>query len=74
MNIRVISNRRMAMTNSTTTENTLVNEEKLLSCEICLNTVPPSEADSVEGQEYVAYYFGLECYEFWVQQKDLDIE
>lgn len=39
-----------------------------MSCDICLEQVPASEAGNIEAQEYVAHYFGLECYARWSAQ------
>ena len=57
--------KRDSLTNNTTIEN-----EPLLSCDICLTDVPISEAGCMESEEYVAFYFGLECYEQWLRQKE----
>jgi hypothetical protein len=39
--------------------------EGQVSCEYCRKNIPHSEAYQPEGQEYVAYFCGLECYEAW---------
>lgn len=53
------------MTDNTNQENTLPEDDQLVSCEICLKSVPLSEADIVEASDYVAYFCGLECYDIW---------
>lgn len=44
-------------------------EEETLSCEVCLESVPAVDDEYGETDEYVAYYYGLECYELWQQKK-----
>ena len=39
-----------------------------VECEICLEEIPISEAKSEEASDYVAHYFGLECYAIWKSQ------
>lgn len=58
------------MSQHTPNKNTVIPEQELLSCEICLTSVPTSEAGNIEGEEYVAFFFGLECYEQWLQLQD----
>lgn len=41
---------------------------KVLSCEQCLDEIPPSLADNPEAPDYVAHYCGLNCLDEW--QKD----
>ncbi len=53
------------MTENTTSENSLPEDDQLVSCEVCLKSVPASEADIVEANDYVAYFCGLECYDIW---------
>lgn len=42
----------------------------LISCEVCLQSIPKEEAESVETDEYVAYFCGLDCYDLWVRQNE----
>ena len=44
--------------------------EPKVSCDVCLTEIPHSEARSAEGQEYVRYFCGLDCYERWLQEDD----
>jgi len=37
----------------------------LVACEICLKEIPKSVCLCAEGNDYVAYFCGLECYEEW---------
>jgi hypothetical protein len=46
-----------------------VMQEYFASCEICMKEIPVSEASSDEASDYVIYYFGLECYETWLEQE-----
>lgn len=47
----------------------LPNNEQLLSCEICLRSIPLSESEISEVEDYVVYFCGLECYDIWRKQK-----
>ena len=44
-------------------------DEQLVSCEICLKSIPVAESNSVETEDYVAYFCGLECYDLWKRQQ-----
>jgi hypothetical protein len=35
------------------------------SCEICLEEIPDSEANSREASDYFAHFCGLDCYQEW---------
>lgn len=39
-----------------------------IACEICLREVPLSEAENPEAEDYVAHFWGLECFEIWKNQ------
>lgn len=51
---------------------TLPHDDQIISCEICLKSVPVSEADFTEAEEYIAYFCGLECYDIWRHTKSTD--
>ncbi len=36
-----------------------------LSCSECLEEIPASVANSLEGKDYIHYFCGLECYATW---------
>lgn len=36
-----------------------------VNCEVCLQEIPATEARSAEGQDYVLYFCGLDCYDKW---------
>ncbi len=38
---------------------------ELIACEICLQEIPASAAQSEEAADYVHYFCGLECLEIW---------
>ena len=40
-----------------------------IPCEICLKEVPPSEAEISEASDYIRYYFGVDCFAIWKNQK-----
>ncbi|MCW9012456.1 MAG: DUF3330 domain-containing protein [Gammaproteobacteria bacterium] len=42
---------------------------ELISCEICLKSIPKSDSTSAEADDYIAYFCGLECYDQWVKSK-----
>ena len=43
-------------------------EQGLVSCEVCLTSIPKASAEHAETEDYVAYFCGLECYDQWVKQ------
>jgi hypothetical protein len=43
-------------------------EVDIVSCEICMKEIPPSEARSSEASDYVIHFCGLECYGKWRKQ------
>jgi len=47
---------------------TLPENDQLLSCELCLKSIPLSEYEISEAEDYVAYFCGLECYDVWRKQ------
>ena len=48
-------------------------DDKLLSCEVCLEEMPASGAKSEEVEEYIYYFCGPDCYKEWLQgNKDED--
>lgn len=49
-------------------------EQQLVSCEICLKSIPVSEARHAETDDYVAYFCGLDCYDLWIKQQALEEE
>ena len=46
-------------------ENLDQSPEPKVSCDVCLTEIPETEARSAEGEEYVRYFCGLDCYERW---------
>ena len=44
----------------------------LVACKICMKEIPVSEAKSEEATDYVAHYWGLECYAIWKAQQHKD--
>jgi len=42
--------------------------KQLVSCEVCMQEIPRSEAKVDEASDYVAYFCGLDCFDKW--QKD----
>lgn len=44
-------------------------DDDLISCEICLKEVPGSDVKSVELNDYVVHFCGLECYDKWQHQE-----
>lgn len=53
------------MTDKTSSSSTLPTDEQIVSCKLCLESVPLSESDISEAEDYVAYFCGLECYDEW---------
>jgi hypothetical protein len=46
--------------------------EGRVGCEYCKRHIPRSEAFQPEGEEYVAYFCGLDCYEAWRKEAEGD--
>lgn len=38
---------------------------EMVQCEVCMTEVPVSVAQSVEGNDYVRHFCGLECLGLW---------
>ena len=53
------------MSQSKHSKHSLPDDDQLVSCEICLKSVPLSEADVAEAEDYVVYFCGLDCYAEW---------
>jgi len=47
----------------------LPHDDQLVSCEQCLKSIPLSESEVSEAEDYVAYFCGLECYQAWLNQQ-----
>ena len=47
-------------------------ESELLACDICMQEIPVDEIKNEEAVDYVIYYYGLECYARWKQQRRYD--
>ena len=47
-----------------------VENQELISCEVCLKSIPKQDSKSVEADDYVAYFCGLDCYDAWVKKSD----
>ena len=43
-----------------------------VSCEVCLEQIPSSEAHMEEANDYVMYFCGLDCYKVWREKSDND--
>ena len=43
-----------------------------LACEVCMKEIPASEARSEEATDYVIYFCGLDCYDSWRSQNQID--
>jgi len=57
------------LSHSDHSRDTLPKDEQRLSCELCLSSIPLSEFEISEAEDYVAYFCGLECYDIWRNQK-----
>jgi len=62
------------MSNTALKYSSLPDEEQLISCKTCLDSVPLSESQIAEAEEYVAYFCGLECYDLWIHQQKKEVE
>ena len=45
-------------------------DQPLISCEICLKSISKQDSKSVEVDDYVAHFCGLDCYDNWVKQSE----
>ncbi|MDH5483755.1 MAG: DUF3330 domain-containing protein [Gammaproteobacteria bacterium] len=45
-------------------------DDELISCDICMKTIPRSASKSVEVDDYVAHFCGLDCYQSWLDKDD----
>jgi len=43
---------------------------EVVSCELCLSEVPASAVATMEVEDYVHHFCGLECLEKWHQQPE----
>jgi len=60
------------MSNVTLQHSPLPDDEQLVSCKTCLESIPLSESQISEAEDYVAYFCGLECYDLWINQKQTE--
>ena len=42
----------------------------IIDCDICLNEIPDTVGYSVEADEYVSHYCGLDCYQQWQEKQN----
>ena len=47
-------------------------DETRVKCETCLKEVPQSEAKCAEAVDYVVYFCGLDCYEEWIEKREME--
>lgn len=45
-------------------------EPETLACEVCLKDIPESVSHSMEGEDYIHHFCGLECYKKWQEDQD----
>jgi hypothetical protein len=45
-----------------------------VECALCKKLIPPSEAVSTEGHEYVLYFCGADCHVEWERQRAEQVE
>jgi hypothetical protein len=45
-----------------------------VSCALCRRQVPAEEALQQEGEDYLLWFCGLECYNSWKRDKDSGAE
>ena len=57
------------MSNNALKHSPLPDDDQLISCNTCLDSVPLSEAQVSEAEEYITYFCGLDCYDTWIHQK-----
>ena len=42
----------------------------IVSCDVCLEQIPFSEARMEEASDYVLYFCGLDCYKIWRERSN----
>jgi hypothetical protein len=47
---------------------------KTVECAQCMKLIPPSEAVSPEGHDYVLYFCGAECRAEWERRRAAQVE
>ena len=47
----------------------ILNSKEVVTCEVCLKEVPPSEAESATTAEFVRHFCGVDCYEQWIASR-----
>jgi hypothetical protein len=47
-------------------------EPEIVACEVCLKEIPESVAKSMEGEDYIHHFCGLECFEKWKDDKQFE--
>lgn len=60
------------MSNTALQHSPLPDDEQLISCKTCLESVPLSESKISEAEDYVTYFCGLECYDLWIHQQQVE--
>ena len=50
----------------------VISPEKVIECEICLREIPQSVNQNAEADEYVSGYCGLDCYQIWKSQQQIN--
>ena len=51
-------------------QQSLPDEQQQFSCKVCLESIPLSESEISEAEDYITYFCGLDCYDTWVHQQD----
>jgi hypothetical protein len=62
--------RERPMTSHDETETPQPRAPERVSCAVCRKQIPPDEALQNEGEEYLLWFCGLECYESWKRDRD----
>lgn len=44
--------------------------EPCISCAVCMKEIPGDVEHTIEGQEYVQHFCGLECYQKWHEKHE----
>ena len=45
-------------------------KETTIDCEVCLKEIPASGAKSVETEDYIVHFCGLNCYKVWKERSE----
>lgn len=52
------------------TEKPVPQEPEQVACEVCMKEIPSSLAETMEADDYVHHFCGIDCYQKWQEKKE----